>query len=256
MEAKPNLFVVSSTESLNIAYAVQENLEDDADVTVWNQGVFTPSTYTLEAIIKATQKCNFGVFIFSPDDIVVIRDQEKKAVRDNVIFELGLFIGRLGKNRCFIIKPREEQDLDLPSDLLGLTLLTFSTTRSDSNIRASLGPACNQIRQVMEELGTNLESMPYQATTSTGSKHEERDSKVVLTSWIRENINGIINRALFFEKIDEDLNLFPGTSKNHLKEIASKMNLVVVEESENTIMYKRGPAQVRTLGRKSRFDGL
>jgi len=37
---RPRIFVGSATESLDIAYAVQENLEHNAEITVWTQGIF------------------------------------------------------------------------------------------------------------------------------------------------------------------------------------------------------------------------
>jgi hypothetical protein len=39
----------------------------------------------------------FAVLIITPDDVVSSRDIEAQAPRDNVMFELGLFMGRLGR---------------------------------------------------------------------------------------------------------------------------------------------------------------
>src|SRR5262245_43124174 len=67
---RPRLFIGSSTESLKIAYAAQENLERAAEVTVWNQGVFELSNYTLDSLVKALEATDFGLFVFAPDDVV------------------------------------------------------------------------------------------------------------------------------------------------------------------------------------------
>ncbi len=148
---KPLLFVGSSVESLEIAYAVQENLDPHtARVKVWPQGVFTISDFGLDSLLQMLSTCDFGAFIFAPDDLVTIRKQRHRAVRDNVLFELGLFMGRLGRERTFVIVPNRVE-IHLPSDLVGLNLATYEPDRDDHV--AALGVACNKIRQAVRTLG-------------------------------------------------------------------------------------------------------
>ncbi len=149
---KPPLFIGSSKESLDIAYALQENLEPVAEVTVWDQGIFTLSQPMISSLLKALDNSKFGVFILSPDDVTKIRGKDYPTARDNLIFELGLFIGRLGLERTFFIIPQDSKDIHLPSDILGLTPAYFDANRKDSNLRAALGPASNQIRQAIISL--------------------------------------------------------------------------------------------------------
>jgi len=155
--AKPRVFVGSSVEGLDYAYAIQENFEHKSmEVTVWDQDIFRPSSNTLDDLIRKLYDFEFGIFVFSPDDNVSIRGNEYSAVRDNVIFELGLFIGRLGRERSFFVIPRGHIALHLPTDLLGVTPVTFDAVRSDENHKAALGPACNQIRKAISALTPNL----------------------------------------------------------------------------------------------------
>jgi predicted nucleotide-binding protein len=103
MVTKPKFFIGSSQEGLDVAYALQYNLDNFAEVTVWDQGVFQLSEYTLQSLCNILEKSDYGIFVFTPDDISKIRDETFKTVRDNVLFELGLCMGRLGKDRTFII---------------------------------------------------------------------------------------------------------------------------------------------------------
>lgn len=152
---RPVLFIGSSSESLDVAYAAQENLEDCAQVIVWTQGLFGLSKSFLESLLDTLDETQFGLFVFAPDDLTRIRGQVVETTRDNVIFELGLFIGRLGRERTFIIMPKGNVDLHLPSDLLGINTATFIEPEKQRLLVAALGPACNKARRAIEEVSTS-----------------------------------------------------------------------------------------------------
>src|SRR5690606_30437186 len=132
--------------------------EHDAEVTVWNEGVFRLSRQSLESIVEALDRTDFGVFVFTPDDRTLMRAEEKSSVRDNVILELGLFIGRLGRLRTFIVQPRDV-DFHSPAGLLGITVATYDGQRED--LQAALGTACDQIRR---ELSAHRPVFPDKGT--------------------------------------------------------------------------------------------
>lgn len=150
---KPRVFIASSVEGLDIAKSIQVNLEHTMEVTIWSQGVFDLSAYTLESLNSALGQNDFGIFVFSADDKLMIRDTEKTTVRDNVLFELGLFVGRLGRYSNFIVKPRSI-DLHIPSDLFGLTLADYDDQRSDGNLDAALGVSCTKIERQIKAMFT------------------------------------------------------------------------------------------------------
>lgn len=151
---KPRVFVGSSSEKLEVALAIQENLEERMEVTVWPQGVFQPSRPPLDSLVEQLSRSDFGVFVFSPDDVLIMREQQKEAVRDNVLFELGLLVGRLGRRRGFIVVPKSvSTEFHLPSDLIGMTPVTYDDRRQDGNLKAALGPACQQIQRAVRDTG-------------------------------------------------------------------------------------------------------
>lgn len=149
---KPRIFIGSSAESLVIAEAANENLDYGFEVSIWHAGTFKLSNSTIDDLIIKASNVDFALFIFSPDDIATIRNNSKHVVRDNVIFELGLFVGSIGKERCFILKPRG-LELHLPTDLLGLNFAEFEPNRTDNDFRSATSAACAQIRRRSEELG-------------------------------------------------------------------------------------------------------
>jgi len=148
---KPTLFIGSSSESLDVAYAAQTNLEDVAEVVVWTQSTFELTKSYLESLLDAIEDADFGLFVFGPDDLTKIRGTEMRTARDNVVFELGLFMGHLGRERTFILMPRDSADFHLPTDLLGVCTATFQPPSRPDRLQAALGPACHEIRTAIRK---------------------------------------------------------------------------------------------------------
>ena len=152
MSRTPALFVGSSSEGLSVAQAIQTQLERDCEVTIWNEGAFPLGQSTLEGLVNALERFDFAILVLSPDDTVVSRTAEYLAPRDNLLFELGLFMGRLGRARTFVVCENSAR-MKLPSDLAGVSVARFNSNRTDGNLVAAVGPACNQIRQTVRDLG-------------------------------------------------------------------------------------------------------
>jgi predicted nucleotide-binding protein len=153
----PILFIASSSEGLPVAYALQESLERDAHIGVWSQGYFEGSEYPLESLATALRTADFGIFVITPDDKVERRGVQIQTARDNVIFELGLFVVGLGRERAFIVSPRG-LELHLPSDLLGINRLEYDGARFNDNALQAIGPVANRIRRSMGNRGLRLGS--------------------------------------------------------------------------------------------------
>lgn len=151
---KPRIFIGSSVEGLEIANAAQINLQLETEVTVWPQGIFQLSESSLDSLLKASKTFDFALLIFSPDDLVTLRQEENSAVRDNVVLELGIFMNQLGRQRVFIVVPEGSTDLRIPTDLIGVSPGYYETGRSDGNVIAATAPVCYQIKKQIAELGS------------------------------------------------------------------------------------------------------
>lgn len=72
----------------------------------------------------------FAVVLLSPDDIGYARDSKPDKptyrARQNVIFELGYFIGRLGRDRVLALH-KSSEDFEMPSDYSGVIFVSFDS---------------------------------------------------------------------------------------------------------------------------------
>lgn len=147
------LFIICSVEALDIARTIQNALEHDPfRVVVWTDGVFKVASYPIEALENELDNSDFAIAIAHADDKTLSRETEWPSPRDNVVFELGMFLGRLGRSRAILMEPRD-QEVKLPSDMTGITTIPYSFSDEKTDIDAAMAPACNKLRNHLKSLG-------------------------------------------------------------------------------------------------------
>lgn len=146
---KPRVFIGSSSRNIDLAKAVQREL-DKVNPVVWKQGEFKVGKTTFETLGDVANTNDFAIFVVSPGD-----------PGWNVIFELGMFIGRNGTERAFVLCAGEDR-LKLErklSDMKGVTLAMYSKEelkkyRANTlgrSLQAVVGIACGQISEQIQQ---------------------------------------------------------------------------------------------------------
>lgn len=147
---EPVLFIGSSTEGQEIANDIYQRFARKPVVPKpWSDGVFQASSTSIESLVIASKEADFAALVLTADDMTVSRHKAKPSPRDNVIFELGLFMGTLGRERVFILKPKGI-DVRIPSDLLGVVWLEYLRAGRKS---ARLKLTCEKMWESIRRIG-------------------------------------------------------------------------------------------------------
>jgi predicted nucleotide-binding protein len=124
-ELKPKIFIGSSSSGYNIAEEVKKSLSKVADVYLWkDSGVWDINRSTFDNLLLMSNYFDFGVFVATLDDLTVSNGNLVIEPRDNVILEISLFLGAIGKNKAFLLV---EEGIKLPSDFNGIFMPCFSS---------------------------------------------------------------------------------------------------------------------------------
>lgn len=152
--ARPRVFFICSAEALEIAECIRAGLDhEDATFEIWSdEQIFPAGGYPIEALERAVDDADFGIAIAQPDDLIRSRHRQAAVPRDNVIFELGFFLSRLGRKRTVLLVPRGES-VQLPSDFKGLTPLDYKVASKEEKLSSALGPTIYRIKEILKEHG-------------------------------------------------------------------------------------------------------
>lgn len=151
---KIRVFIISSAEARHVGRMVRNAFAHDTDTivaTLWTDDVFKIANYTLQDLEAQIDDSDFAVAIAHADDLTESRGKPWPSPRDNVIFELGMFMGRLGRQRAILMEPRDEK-VKLPSDMSGITTIPYRY-EANQDAAALMAPACDKLREHFLKLG-------------------------------------------------------------------------------------------------------
>lgn len=126
---KPRVFIGSSREAVSLAKVISEALADTCFCEVWCDHFFDVNASSFDTLCKKAILFDFAILLGAGDDLSLIRNHLHQTIRDNVLFEYGLFTGALGRQRTFILLHTKSK---IPSDLYGVTTLSF---RNEEELR-------------------------------------------------------------------------------------------------------------------------
>lgn len=159
---KRKLFIGSSREGLPFANEVKQQIDlacgDWIKTDLWNGGeVFSLNKSSLECLSNASRKYDYGILVASVDDLRLSREELKVIPRDNVIFEMGMFLGSLGLTRAFMLI---EELNTLPSDYNGITVPIFQRENPQS-LTSAIEQIVDAIRKTKNS--SNIKPIPSTA---------------------------------------------------------------------------------------------
>lgn len=147
---KARIFIASSGRTLTLAEKLRDELETDfCTATLWREeGRRQPGAVIIEMLLNASASFDFAAIVLAKDDVVVRNTGDALKARDNCVFEAGLFMSSLGRDRCFLVN--SVAPADLPSDLAGVISVPFSEP-PDLADRAACASAVRTVGMVMKE---------------------------------------------------------------------------------------------------------
>jgi len=142
----------------------------------------------IEKLEANSDNVGFVVILLTPDDVGASRKSRKdlkKRARQNVILELGYFIGKLGREQVSAIYVK---DVELPSDLDGVLHIPYDI----------FGEWRSKLADEMQEAGIEVGLTKFQKAENRANKDEQ---------------TGLLNHGFFNETLSAECNRSKGAKE-------------------------------------------
>lgn len=186
---KPRIFIGSSTEGLAVANRIKDFFSGDYDCFLWTDDIFKNNESFMETLVKSASLFDFGFLVFSADDESIIRDKHFETPRDNILFEYGLFLGRVGLDRAFVIAQKEAR---IPTDMLGITQTRYEVSTNAKGEKVATDSLEEGLKKLKRQIDENVKLGHLGLLPSTVIAISYFEGFVKLAAeWIVENIPGL-----------------------------------------------------------------
>ncbi len=155
---QPQIILFSSSGSYAVAEGLYANLKDRHAVTLWKQFFGENSTTPLWTFFKKLFHYDYAILVLANDSIIydtVKQGQQAWIPKDNVIFELGATMARLGPQKTVLLVPNEPE-VHLPGYFDDVRPLLFTYTNQETfsdeeKVRATAA-AADGISEILDKV--------------------------------------------------------------------------------------------------------
>jgi len=144
-----NVFVASSLEAKQEDQFVRGVLENNNINAITWKDIFHTGEFGLESLLNITEQVHGAIVISTCDDKIWYRGTENMVPRDNILFEMGLFIKALGVKQVALVFCRNEkgETPKIPTDIHGLNVIFLEKNKKAIN-ETHLESWLHEFRQV------------------------------------------------------------------------------------------------------------
>jgi len=183
---KPKVFIGSSNEALRVVRIVAKALSETCDVFAWDTNPVNPSQFLFEGLLEISESVDFAIFVLSPDDGLRYRNKRYYAPRDNVIFEAGIFMSKLGRERVFLLSAGDE-NLKFPTDIAPIQRVSYRDMKQS-------------LLSAVESIVKRVKSLGVRPVTIAGKRLFEYKGYYPID--LIDGRNPVFSKTIFFKAIE------------------------------------------------------
>ena len=122
---KSRILISCNARTLVLAGKLRDELHKvDCETALWSDDARSQSSAALlELLDRAAEQFDFAAIILVRDDVKVTETDDPLRARDTYDFQAGLFMAKIGRERCFLVN--SIGDSALPSHLGGIICIPF-----------------------------------------------------------------------------------------------------------------------------------